>query len=280
MLRAKIARQAVQLIGCDQMPCAEFVRDFAPFDGEADCCVDVTVCESLSYPTAYPFESVGDWRVVAMPDGTRAACHRGGVIVRYDEAVTHTSIVLHEDMPDRDTVQYLQVMHAVSRRLQRQGGLLLHSAALSIDGAGIALCGRSGVGKSTLAHLVSQAFPSTTVLCEESPAVMEENGGFVLYGTPFCGKDRLHTNECAPLRAIVLLRQAPHNALTEPKTSQIMQELLRAVTRAPYAPEEATLVTDRLIRLIETTPIFGFENDGTAAAVSYLITALRERGCL
>jgi hypothetical protein len=98
---------------------------------------------------------------------------------------------LHSIEPARDVEYFLRIVLAFFAL--RQGGLLLHCAALkradarcANDGGGrvYLFVGQSGSGKSTVAAL-SQAAGRATALGDDLILLRPERGGWRAYGTPF-----------------------------------------------------------------------------------------------
>lgn len=228
-------------------------------------------------PVAGPFGGDGDWKCSRTADGRQVFAHRGGKRIWVtDDCFDRVLLYLAPSLPEWEVLRYLHAVQAFSHHLQYHGGCLLHSAGLRFETAGIALCGRSGVGKSTLTHHLQALCPHMTVLSEDMPAIIEAANGAMLYGTPFCGQDEQCENAAAPLRAIVLLRQAAHNRLLCPDARDAFFTLLSTVPRPPFCEDAAVRATDRLLRLYERVPVLLFENDGTPAAAAYWLTAMQE----
>ncbi len=72
---------------------------------------------------------------------------------------------------------------ALSAILPLDGGVLLHSAGIVVDGRAIAFFGVSGAGKSTLSALVDER-----VLSDELIAIRPEGSGFVVEATGIWGE--------------------------------------------------------------------------------------------
>ena len=96
--------------------------------------------------------------------------------------------------------------------LLQHSGLLLHASLIKYADSGIAFTGPSGIGKSTQADLWEQAF-GAEILNGDRAALRKTPDGWVCYGSPYAGTSGIYKNENAPLKAIVILRQAPQNSL-------------------------------------------------------------------
>jgi hypothetical protein len=91
-------------------------------------------------------------------------------------------------------------------------GFLVHGSGVIHQGAGFLFVGGSGAGKSTAARLSGER--GSHVLNDEICLVrLNGEGAVELVGTPFNGLFRAKRSGAAPLRAILLLVQAPLHRL-------------------------------------------------------------------
>ncbi len=115
-------------------------------------------------------------------------------------------------MPEEASYAYheaLVLYRRFAEALPAYGGFLLHAALLDVDGAGIAITAKSGVGKSTHASLWKELLGGRCrILNGDKPPVRRgEDGVFYGYGTPFCGKEGWQENASVPLRHLILLER-------------------------------------------------------------------------
>lgn len=274
MLRATIAARRLQLDGCDTMHNAAKLSLFPSFDEQPHCTISVDIVPSVTMPVGEYITQNGNADILQLKDDRKALYHRGGwYVIVYRDDFSDVSIVLGRDAPQREDLHYLLVSQCFTYHLLSVGGCSLHSAGLSIGGKGVALCGRSGVGKSTLAaHLQSQ-YSDITVLSEDMPA-LTETGGWHLHGTPFCGKDEGCGDGQVPLGVIVILNQAQTNRVVTPSPTTALHTLLSCLPLPKFCEALHRVGVDRAIRLLSDVPILMFENDGTPEAASVLMQAL------
>ena len=115
-------------------------------------------------------------------------------------------------------------------RILFSGGLVLHASGIDDNGHGIVFAGHSGAGKSTqlgLWRLIPGVFPMN----DDRMAIRVHSGGVNCYSTPWDSSRKMARNHVAPLSAIVLLEQAPHNEI----------HLLRPSAAAPLLAARAFL---------------------------------------
>jgi hypothetical protein len=111
-------------------------------------------------------------------------------------------------------------------------GLILHASGIDDHGSGIVFVGHSGAGKSTQIELWADE-PGVVAMNDDRIAVRVGAHTTMCYGTPWGGAANIARNHAAPLRAIVLLEQAPENRL-EPLTPATAAPLLVARAFLPY----------------------------------------------
>jgi hypothetical protein len=112
------------------------------------------------------------------------------------------------------------------------GGLVFHAAGVDDNGKGLVFLGHSGAGKSTQVGWWSQE-PGVIAMNDDRIAVQVEAGGPTCYGTPWGGAADIARNHAAPLAALIVLEQAPDNAI-QPLAPGIAASLLMARAFLPY----------------------------------------------
>jgi hypothetical protein len=107
----------------------------------------------------------GEWRV-------KGAEHLGHLALDSGrgEAIADRTLVIVDTF----------VRALVARRAAEQGGVLLHAAAVRVDGRAHLVPGRSGAGKSTFAALAGHALTDELAVLTSDGA-----GGYVVHGTPW-----------------------------------------------------------------------------------------------
>lgn len=132
--------------------------------------------------------------------------------------------------------QFLYQAFYSARRVCGYDALLLHSSSVIRDGAGFVFVGASGTGKSTVARLSS----SYLVLNDEISLISFEKDGVFLNGNPFNGYFRGKSPGRAPLKAILLLKQAPLHRLSEVGRSEAVVTLMPQIVPPVGLEEELT----------------------------------------
>lgn len=111
-------------------------------------------------------------------------------------------------------LESLALYRKICERLVSENIILFHGSALAMDGKGYLFTAPSGTGKSTHAALWRKVFGERVIMInDDKPLLQITAKGATVYGTPWAGKANLQTNTSAPVAGIVLLHQAPANAI-------------------------------------------------------------------
>lgn len=105
-------------------------------------------------------------------------------------------------------------------------GLPLHTSLVEKDGFGVIFLGPSGMGKSTQAKLWQQ-YLGADFLIGDRPGMRKIDGMWYGFGMPWDGKDNIHRQVSAPVRALVWLEQAKENHIEPMNYVQAMLVMLK-----------------------------------------------------
>lgn len=153
--------------------------------------------------------------------------------------------------PDRFQVSYSPVMKnqpalredwffsvcAFHKQLLLREGLILHSSYVDIGGEAILFTGPSDMGKSTQADLWKR-HAGARIINGDRTVIRRHGGVWHAFGYPCCGTSGICINETLPLRAIVVLAQAPENRIEELPASRKIRALASATELYPWNQEE------------------------------------------
>lgn len=122
----------------------------------------------------------------------------------------------------------------------------LHSSLVRRrEGDAILFTAPSGTGKSTQAELWER-FAGSETLNGDRSVLRRVNGVWTAFGSPFAGSSQIFRRESAPVRALVVLRQAPENTIR--RLSQA--EAFRAIYSESILPRWNTQAHQRVIELV------------------------------
>lgn len=139
-----------------------------------------------------------------------------------------------------------------------QGGVLLHSAGVVLDGRAYLFCGRSNAGKTTLSHKAAVA--GARVLSDDINLVIPERGDYRAHKVPFTGEfGRRAENpsgcESFPLGGLALLEKAPELTAAPVSPAAAVAGLLTGCPFVNDDPEELSALMDVLTGLVSHTPV-------------------------
>ena len=133
--------------------------------------------------------------------------------------------------------------------------LLFHASYISFNDGAILFSAECGVGKSTQAELWRTHKGAEIINGDKAGVSVEETGVFA-HGIPFCGTSGICKNKTLPLKAIVLLSQAPENKITRLNGVMAIQSLLGNIYLDFIAPGETKQCVDTIIELLKTVPVY------------------------
>ena len=138
--------------------------------------------------------------------------------------------------------------------------LLFHASVTVRNGKGFLFLGRSGTGKSTHSQLWQQAFTDAELLNDDNPVVRILPDETVrVYGSPWSGKTPCYKNQDVPVGALVMLEQAPCNAIHLCKMTQAYPYILASVIGLKLLPQMMDLLYESIAQLLGSCPVYKLE---------------------
>lgn len=164
-------------------------------------------------------------------------------------------------------------------QLLRYDGMVLHAAAIAMDGKAYLFSADSGVGKSTHADLWQQVYGKDRVqlLNDDKPALRWRDGAWYVYGTPWCGKRGLHQNLCCPLAGIGLLERGAENTVEPYEKDDLVFRLLKQTYRFRDTQKNEKLLS-LLECLLEHVPVWRLQCNMEPEAAVVAHTAMTNTG--
>lgn len=151
--------------------------------------------------------------------------------------------------------------------------LLFHASYISVNGEGILFSAECGVGKSTQAELWRK-YKGAEVINGDKAGVSVCSDGVYVHGLPFCGTSGICKNKSFPLKAIVLLGQAPQNTIRRVTGVSAIQSLIKNVYLDFISPGETGQCVDTLIELLNEVPVYHLDCTPDQRAVEALAIEL------
>jgi len=197
----------------------------------ADLCVEMSFCHKYTKDMCAGYEA---------PDDRQA-----DIIV----AVTQEDIdrkkaedTQSASFPD-GVIEFLEIYRRICAVLPMFDAMLLHSAAVAVDGKAYLFSAVSGTGKTT--HIMQWRKllgDAVTVVNGDKPIIRKIDGVFCVCGTPWAGKENWQTPVNVPIAGICELTRSRDNHIERVAPSDILPLLLNQT----YRPSD----TDMMIKLL------------------------------
>lgn len=164
---------------------------------------------------------------------------------------------------------YLFYTHAIRRQV-----LWIHSATIADQERGILFLGPSGVGKTTQAERWAQYRGATIINGDVGFVQRRAEGDYLAWGTPWHGSSPYCVNTSVPLKALVVLKQAPYNALRELTGFEKVSEVSGNVFYPTWLEDGMELGLETLNHLLTDLPVYRLDNRADQEAVDLLAREL------
>jgi hypothetical protein len=136
------------------------------------------------------------------------------------------------------------------------------------SGAGYLFAGQSGAGKSTMARLWAAA--GATVVSDDRVILRTGRDGVVMHGTPWHGDAEFAEPLSAPLSRILLLRQAPRDAIVTVPAARAAALLFSCTFPVFHSAEALDRTLALLGRIIDAVPVDALEFAPTPDVTRFL----------
>ena len=150
--------------------------------------------------------------------------------------------------------------------------LIFHASYVGFERNGILFTAPSGTGKSTQAELWRQYLGAEVLNGDKAGVHLGEIP--MLCGVPFSGTSGICENVTLPLRAVVVLSQAPENTVRRMRPVEAVQALCPNLFVDQAIAEEWQTAMELLLDLIERVPVFSLACTPDARAVETLYRAI------
>lgn len=158
--------------------------------------------------------------------------------------------------------------HAVRRQM-----IQIHAATIDDNGRGVLFLGPSGIGKTTQAERWAQ-YRGAKIINGDVGFVQRTPDGYTAWGTPWHGSSPYCLNASVPLKALVVLKQAPENRLRELTGFEKVQEVSGSILYPTWLEDGMALCTDTLNHLLSDLPVYRLDNRADEEAVALLAREL------
>lgn len=157
-----------------------------------------------------------------------------------------------------EVCESLCIYRDIAEQLPLFDSIVFHGAAIEYDKNAYLFTAPSGTGKTTHINLWKKNLNDRVDIINGDKPIISVKNDIKVYGTPWAGKEGLHRNASAPLKAICILKQAKANKITKLQSSQAINHIMRQV----YMPHNTTSLSKTLTligKMIDTTPVYILE---------------------
>lgn len=172
---------------------------------------------------------------------------------------------------DRGYLESLAVYRKIAERLPFWNRFLMHGVVIDVGGTGVAFLAKSGTGKTTHAWLWKNFLGhKVTFVNGDKPLVYVNGDRALAYGTPWAGKENLHSNISTPLKNICFIERDAHNQCIPLPAPEGLIRLLPQIYR-PDSEEMRKRTFELAASLAENVSFYALKcnMDISAAQVAY-----------
>ena len=192
------------------------------------------------------------------------------IFIKYDQSAIDNERKLYPNAAD-DYLQNLCIYRDICKQIIKFGAMLIHSAAIAVDGRGYMFSALSGTGKTTHINLWLKKFGERAkIINGDKPIIREVDGVFRVYGTPWCGKEGINENISVPVEGICLLSRGGENKIARVGNDEAISAIMEQTSRPEGAASMIELL-DIIEKLLGKVPIYRLfcNMEPEAADVSY-----------
>ena len=152
-------------------------------------------------------------------------------------------------------IENICIYRNICNRMPMFNRFLMHCAVVEYDGKCYAFLGRSGTGKSTHTSLWLKNLPNAKILNGDKPILLYDGDSFIVYGTPWQGKERLGYNGKCKLYGLCFLEQAKKNEITRLTVGEAADRIFTQIL-LPNDPVAVAKTLELCDTLIKTVPSY------------------------
>lgn len=163
---------------------------------------------------------------------------------------------------------------ALERRLANRDGMILHCAYVAYRGEAILFSAPSETGKTTQANLWEKYRGARTVNGDRG-LLQKKDGRWMVRGWPVCGSSEICHNEDMPIRAIVMLSQAPEDTVERLHPAKAFSQVYSQITINRWNRGANLRIMELLEDLVGNVPVYHLACTMNESAVQTLEQEIR-----
>lgn len=187
----------------------------------------------------------------------------------FSVAVTNEEFYEEKKLSENFSDGYIEnicLYRNICKQMPLYNRILLHAAVLEYEGNGYAFLGRSGTGKSTHTGLWLQYLQGSKIVNGDKPILENSGKDFIVYGTPWNGKEGLGCKTKTVLKGLCFLEQAKENSIRKLTPSEVSSKLFTQVL-LPQEEESVVATLEFLDKMISNVPAYLLKCDISEEAV-------------
>lgn len=135
-------------------------------------------------------------------------------------------------------IESVCLYRGLSLQLPQFDAVVMHACVCEINNKGIAFLAPSGVGKTTHMRYWQKELPNLTVVNGDKPIIRFFDNIPYAYGTPWAGKENLHSNKRVVLTDLCFIERSDIDSVEELNAENCVEMLLRQL----LIPNDSTAV--------------------------------------
>lgn len=140
---------------------------------------------------------------------------------------------------DKGYLESLAIYRKIAESILQHNGFLLHGVVVDVAGVGVTFLAKSGVGKSTHTALWKELLKDEmTIVNGDKPLVRIVDGKIFAYGTPWAGKEHIHTNTKTEIKKVCFIERSEQNECLPIKKDMVFERLIKQI----YIPKDKALL--------------------------------------
>lgn len=147
---------------------------------------------------------------------------------------------------------------AICSRISYFGTALLHGSFVEHNGEGVIFTGYSGIGKTTQAELWNK-FLGSDIINGDKVLIKVDDNNVTAYGLPWKGSSPYCKNKKAPVKGIVILRQASVNKIRKLDATEFMEYFMPHIFLPHWDVSCMSLVLKTIDELLREVPLWLLE---------------------
>lgn len=206
--------------------------------------------------------------------------YAGGETPAFSLTITQADIDAergNEDAPavTDDYLESLVIYRKLCERLVERNILLIHSAAIAVDGKAYLFTAPSGTGKSTHIRLWKKKFGDRAVIVNgDKPLICVTPDEIRVWGTPWDGKEHWSTNTSVPIAGICQIGRGAENEI-QPATAEDALYVLFAQTYRPTTEAGMRKTLQLLLEISRRVPFWKLKCNMSLEAADVSYAAMR-----